>query len=129
MIMPLLKKQVNPMQKRDAPTSASKFLRYLHFVSFIAVIEENGMLFFKFVSVKTLLNILVVFFLCSFRMICLLAFEHEQAILHFGTIVELISTVLAWSLSIIPVLQPLILRYFSNTYIYFIFHFTIKAIH
>ena len=121
MIMPLLKKQVNPMEQRDAPTSASKFLRFLHFISFIAVIEENGMLFFKFVSVKTLLNILVVFFLCSFRMICLLAFEHEQAILHFGTIVELISMILVWSLSIIPVLQPMILRYMSQLHTYFSF--------
>ena len=80
------------------------------FIGFIALNEKNGNLMFKFVSFKTLLNMIEVVFLFSFQMICLFVFEHETHALHFETIVEIVSMVLIGAASIIPVLQPIILR-------------------
>ena len=109
--MPLLETKVNSFEQNDSETSASKFLKFLKFISFIALTEKNGKLIFKFVSFKSLLNILVVVLIFSFHVICMLAFEHERQFFTFGTIVEIISYVLINATAIIPFLQPMILRY------------------
>ena len=109
--MAYLKSEVQSLEQKDSKTFASKFLRSLMFVGFIAVNEKNGELIFKFVSFKTLLNMIEVVFLFSFQLICVFAFEHETYVLNFETIVEVVSTALIFAASIIPVLQPMILRY------------------
>ena len=112
LIMPLVKTKVNSLEQTQmSQTSASKFIRFLCSVSFIAVNDQNGKLVFKIFSFKTLLNILVVFSLCLFRILCLLLFEHESDFLSIGTIVQMISKILVYMSLIIPVLQPMILRY------------------
>ena len=115
--MPLLKFNVN--EQNSLETSASKFLKFLKFISFIALVEKNEKLNFRFASFKSLLNILVVVLLFSFQIICIIAFEHEnQLIFKSGTIVEIISFVLINVTIIIPVLQPIILRYVKAHSIY-----------
>ena len=109
--MPLLKTKVNSFEQKDSKTYASKFITFLHFISFIPLNEKNGKLIFKFVSFKSLLNILLVVLLFSFQIICIMAFEHETKFFNFGTIVEIISFALINAVSIIPALQPMILRY------------------
>ena len=111
LIMPLLKAKVNSLEPIESETSASKFLKFLYFVSFIAVHEQNDKLNFKFCSSKTIFNILIVFSLSIFQLICTYAFEHENEIFSIVTIVQGISQVLIWISAIIPVLQPMILRY------------------
>ena len=120
--MPYLKSQVNSLEQKDSKTFASKFLRCLRFIGFIAVNEKNGKLIFKFFSFKTFLNMIEVLFLFALQMTCLFAFEHETYNLNFGTIVEVVSMVLISSASIIPALQPIILRYKTHKkYFYFLF--------
>ena len=121
--MAYLKSEVQSLEQKDSKTFASKFLRSLMFVGFIAVNEKNGKLVFRFVSFKTLLNMIEVVFLFSFQVICMFAFEHETHVLNYETIVELVSMGLIVAASIIPVLQPIILRYtneMQKEYSYFL---------
>ena len=111
LIMPLLRTKVNSLEEKDSQTYASKFLTFLQFISFIALNEKDGKLSFKFVSFKTLSNIVLVVLLFSFQIICIMAFEHETKYFSFGTIVEILSFALINVVSIIPTLQPMILRY------------------
>lgn len=110
LVMPLLKFNVH--EQNALETSASKFLKFLQFISFIALVEKNGKLNFKFASLKSLLNVLLVVLLFSFSIICFIAFEHDFHLTsRYGTIVEIISFALINVTAIIPVLQPMILRY------------------
>ena len=122
--MPYIKSQVKSLEQKDIKTFASKFLRFLKFVGFIALNEKNGKLIFSFFSFKTLLNMIEVVFLFAFQMTCLFAFEHETYVFNFETIVEVVSLVLIGAASIIPILQPIILRYIKHTKNIFISYFS-----
>ena len=111
--MPSLRTKVNPLEQRDSESSASKFIQFLNAVNFIAVSEKNGKLIFKFVSFKTLFNLLFVvicFYGC--QIICMVAFEYETRMeWHIGTVAELLSFSLYSNLALMNLLQPIILRY------------------
>ena len=111
--MPILRTKVNPLEQMDSKSSASKFIQFLYTVNFIAVSEKNGKLIFKFVSFKTLFNLLFVvicFYGC--QIICIVAFEYESKMeWHIGTVAELLSFSLYSNITLMNLLQPIILRY------------------
>ena len=110
--MPLIKTKVNSFMQKDSQSSASKFIWLLHKISFIAVSEKNGRLIFKFISFKTFLHLLfVVIFLCGFPIVSLVAFQHETLwISNFKTVTEFLSVGLLTTFTLMPLIQPLILR-------------------
>ena len=72
----------------------------------------------KYPTEKTLFHIfLVIGILCGFPIICIFAFEYDSTISYNSseTIVEMISFGLITTATLIPVLQPLILRYLKKT--------------
>ena len=111
--MPILRTKVNPLEQRESQSSASKFMQFLHAVSFIAVSEKNGKLIFKIISFKTLFNLLfVVICLYGFHIICLVAFEYKTRMeWHFGSVAEFLSFSLYSNVTLMNLLQPMILRY------------------
>ena len=116
--MQALKRKVYPLEENDSATSGSKFLHFLHSICFIVVNEKDGKLKFKLFSCKTLFHIfLVIGILCGFPIICIFAFEYDSTISYNSseTIVEMISFGLITTATLIPVLQPLILRYPKKT--------------
>ena len=111
--MALLKTKVNSSDQRESHSSASKFIRFLNAVSFIAVRVKNERLIFKFVSLKTLLHLLfVVICLCGCQIVVNVAFKYEAKwTTKFETVSEFFSLTTLSTLIILPVLQPMILRY------------------
>ena len=111
--MPILKTKVNPFQERGSESSASKFIKFLNVICFIAVKEKNGKLTFEFFSLKTLLHIIFVgLCLYGFTIVNMVAFEYETDLNQkFETVAEHLSMGLLMNLIIMPLLQPMILRY------------------
>ena len=118
--MALLKTKVNSVEQRESHSSASKFIRVLHAVSFIAVRVKNERIIFKFVSLKTVLHLLfVVICLCGCQIVGWSAFKYETKwTTKFETVSEFFSLTTLSTLIILPVLQPMILRYIVKN-IYF----------
>ena len=111
--MPILKTKVNPLKQMDSQSFASKFIRFLNAVSFLAVRENDGRIIFKFFSFKTLFNLLfVVICLYGCQIISAVAFEYKTKMeWHFGTVAEFLSIALYTNIALMNFLQPMILRY------------------